>query len=79
MDYFLALYITIVYFLYKFIEVRFILKEKKEMKLIIIDSIKVMICALIALFIIEQFNFTKDVINSVKGTQPIAFLDNPDF
>lgn len=79
MDYVLAIIISFVYFFYRFLEMRFISKETLPLKVIIGDSIKVFACTVIGIFIAEQFNMTKDALQSINNTQPLAFVDKPDF
>ena len=69
--------ITIIYFISKFIEMRFIIKENKPLKELIRDSIIVFISATLTLIILDQFDFN-NIIGNMKSS-PIAFVNNPDF
>lgn len=69
-----ALVISIVYILFKFLEMRMILKENKPLKFMLRDSILVYFSVLIGYFVIQQMEPMK----SIGG--PIAvFTDVPDF
>ena len=59
--------VSVIYFVFKFIEMRFISKENKPLKQIIIDTI-------IANFAIEKIDLKKAEIN-----QAPAFTDGPGF
>jgi hypothetical protein len=71
--------ISFVFFIFKFIEMRFIDKESKPLKILIRDSILVYFTVIIGNFIIEQL---KVVIPSASESAPKltpVFLDNPTF
>ena len=70
--------ISIVYFLVKFTEMRFVDKESKPLKLLIRDSLLVYFSVIASDFIIGQIN---PIMNGIKGgsnATPI-FTDNPGF
>jgi hypothetical protein len=69
--------ISIVYFLAKFFEMRFIEKESKPLKFLVRDTLLVYFSVLISNFFIEQL---KPMIGG-ETTHKItpAFTDNPDF
>ena len=67
--------IAVVFLIVKFIEMRFIEKENKPLKLLVRDTILVYICSIMGLFIIDQLN---PVIN-VDNVAPAVFTDNPTF
>jgi hypothetical protein len=69
--------ISVIYFISKFIEMRFIIKENKPLKELIRDSIIVFISATLTLIILDQFDFN-NIIGNIKSS-PIAFVNNPDF
>jgi len=69
--------ISIIYFLIKFIEMRFILKENKPLKDMVIDTLIVFISALITILLLDQFNLN-ELIGNIKST-PDAFINKPDF
>jgi len=71
--------IAFVFFLGKFIEMRFIERESKPLKVIVKDTLLVYVCTIIAFIILEQL---KPIIQESSGSAPItqiAFTDNPTF
>jgi len=71
--------IAFVFFLGKFIEMRFIERESKPLKTIVKDTLLVYVCTIIAFIILEQL---KPIIQETSGSAPmtqIAFTDNPTF
>ena len=68
--------ISVIFFIFKLIEMRYIDKEPKPLKFLIRDSLLVYISVICGNFIIEQL---KPVINDIKITDPLAFTDNPPF
>jgi hypothetical protein len=73
----LAGIIAIVFFLIKFIEMRFIQKEAKPIKGILIDSIIVFIASVLGIYLMEQFGIARAL--SENKDSPQAFVSNPDF
>jgi hypothetical protein len=72
--YIIALAVSIVYGISKFFEIRFILKEKVNLKQLMIDIILVYFSVIIGFFITEQF------ISKTKNlTQAPVFIDTPKF
>jgi hypothetical protein len=69
--------ISIIYFLMKFIEMRFILKENKPLKHMVIDTMIVFISATITILLLDQFNLN-ELIGNIKSA-PGAFINKPDF
>jgi hypothetical protein len=74
----LATIISVVYFLCKFLEMRFITKEIKPLKLLIRESLHVYLSSVLGLFIIRQFKELESKSN-FKGGNINVFVDNPDF
>ena len=75
-----ATVISIIFFITKFIEMRFIDKESKPLKYLIRDSILVYFSVIISNFVMDQLNPIMtggDVGASLKITP--AFTDNPGF
>jgi hypothetical protein len=71
-------FISILYFVVKFLEMRYIDNESKPLKLLIRDTIVVYFCILIGGFILSQFNpIIKEISNTSQA--PMAFTDNPSF
>jgi hypothetical protein len=71
----IATIISIIFFIVKFIEMRFIKKESKPLKFLIRDALLVYFSVIISNFIINQIN---PVVNSVQKITPV-FTDNPGF
>ena len=72
--YLVALTISIVYIIFKFFEIRFILKENVNLKQLVIDTILVYFSVILGSFVIEQF------IDKTKNlTQAPVFIDTPKF
>jgi hypothetical protein len=67
--------VSIIFFVAKFVEMRFIEKENKPLKLLIRDSLIVYISVVSGYYILEQL---KPVIQN-GGNAPIVFTDNPQF
>lgn len=72
--YILGLAVSIVFLIFKFFEIRFILKEKVNFKKLLIDTFLIYISVVVGYFLIEQFSDkTKNI------TQAPVFIDNPKF
>jgi len=67
--------ISVIFFIVKFLEMRFLDKESKSLKLLVRDSLLVYFSVICGYFILEQI---KPVTNIVGGTTPV-FTDNPEF
>ena len=67
--------IAIIFLIVKFVEMRFVEKENKPLKLLIRDTILVYLCSVSGFFIMDQL---KPVIN-VENVSPAVFTDNPTF
>lgn len=67
--------ISFIYLLIKFVEMRMVKKETKEIKELIRDTIIVYLSAIVGLYIIHEFMPN----NSVIKTFTNVFLDKPDF
>ena len=63
--FYIAAIISTVYFIAKFIEMRFIEKESKPLKFLIRDSLLVYFSVIIGNFVVEQL---KPVIDEVEGS-----------
>ena len=69
--------ISIIFFIAKFLEMRYIEKDAKPLKVLIRDSLIVYISVVSGSFILDQVNpIIKD---NIMLTSPIAFTDNPPF
>lgn len=65
--------VAIIYLLFKFIEMRFILKENKPLKILFRDTLIVYLSVIIGDFVINQWNPT----HSIGETQ--IFTNSPEF
>ena len=69
--------ISIIFFIIKFIEMRFVEKESKPLKYLIRDSLITYFSVVIGYLIIEQIKpLTEEIINN---KQTVVFTDNPNF
>ena len=66
--------IAIIYLLLEIIRQKYILKENKALKLLVTDSVVVLLSSAIGLFAVE--NLDKGVLNK---SSPTAFVGTPDF
>ena len=73
----IAAIISIIFFIIKFIEMRFIEKENKPLKYLIRDSLLVYFSVIIGYFVIEQIKPLTEEVNF--NAQPEVFTDNPNF
>ena len=70
--------ISVIFFIVKFLEMRFVEKESKPLKLLVRDTLVVYVTVVTGNFIYEQV--TPAISENVVGTSaPIAFTDNPPF
>jgi hypothetical protein len=69
----------VIYFIIKFLEMRFIESEsQKPMKVLIRDTIVVCVSSIIGVYIISQFKIlTKNDVT--VGSAPAVFVDTPGF
>ena len=73
----IAALISIIFFIAKFLEMRYVENEPKPLKLLIRDTLVVYISVVLGYYIVDQLN---PVINeSSVLNAPIAFTDNPPF
>ena len=69
--------ISVIFFIAKFLEMRYIEDEPKPLKFLIRDSLLVYVSVVIGSFVLEQL---KPVINDIDIiSAPLAFTDNPPF
>jgi hypothetical protein len=71
----IAAIISIIFLIAKFLEMRYIEKDSKPLKLLIRDALLVYFSVVVAHYIIKQVN---PIMHSVGGS-PQVFTDNPDF
>lgn len=69
--------ISVIFFIAKFLEMRFVDEEPKPLKYLIRDSLLVYICVIFGCFILDQLTPVINEINPVEV--PLAFTDNPPF
>ena len=67
--------ISFIYLLLKFVEMRMIKKDKKEVKDLIRDTLIVYLSAMVGLYIISEFMPTESVIKTVTN----VITDTPGF
>ena len=72
----IAAFISIIFFIAKFIEMRFIDKENKPLKYLLRDSLLVYFSVICGHFVIDQL---KPVIQEGGSINPEVFTDNPGF
>jgi hypothetical protein len=72
-----SLAISIIYFIFRFIEMRFIIKENKPLKNLTTDSLIVFISSLLSLLLLDQFNINELIGNAKENLS--AFTSAPDF
>ncbi len=71
--------ISVIFFIAKFLEMQYVDKEPKPLKLLIRDSLLVYISVISGCFILDQL---KPVLNDIEVSSispPLAFTDNPPF
>ena len=69
--------ISVIFFIAKFLEMQYVDKEPKPLKILIRDSLLVYISSILGWFVLDQL---KPVINDIDiSTTPLAFTDNPPF
>lgn len=70
-------FISFIFFIVKFFEMKYIEKETKPLKYLIRDSLVVYVSSVVSFFILDQLN---PVVENVKKlNNPIVFTDNPEF
>jgi RsiW-degrading membrane proteinase PrsW (M82 family) len=69
-----AIAIAVCYLIFRFIEMRFLLKENKPLKVLIRDTLIVYLSVLLGNFILEQIG-----LKSIVAKVPQVFTNEPDF
>jgi hypothetical protein len=72
-------FVSIIFFIIKFIEMRFIDKESKPLKLLIRDSLVVYVSVVAGDFVVGQLSPFMNDENLILSSSPTAFVDNPPF
>ena len=67
--------VATVYLLFRFVEMRYIMKENKSLKLLFRDAILVYVSVIIGNFILNQIVPLKDMVSG----DPTVFTNEPDF
>lgn len=74
-----AAIISVIFFIVKFIEMRFVDKESKPLKFLIRDSLLVYFSVIAGNFVIEQLKPVLQEGGENIVTNPIVFTGNPEF
>jgi len=69
--------ISIIFMIYKIIDMKYITKEENSLKNITKDSLIVFLCSMISMFGLEQLNINELIGNSKESLS--AFTNEPDF
>jgi len=72
-----SLGISIIFMIYKIIDMKYITKEEKSFKNITKDSLIVFLCSMVSMFGLEQLNINEIIGNSKEALS--AFTNEPDF
>jgi TctA family transporter len=75
----IAAIISVIFLIVKFIEMRYIEKESKPLKLLIRDALLVYFSVVMGYFILEQLKPVIGDENNLQGGNTPAFTDNPNF
>ena len=73
----ISLVISIIFLIFKFLEMRFIDKENKPVKFLIRDTLIVYICGVLGNIILQHLEPILET--NILNTTPSAFTDNPNF
>jgi len=71
----LSTIVSAVYVIFRFIEMRFVIKESKPLKLLFRDGLLVFLSVFLGHFILEQLVS----LNKMNDTSPDVFINDPDF
>ena len=61
----------------KFLEMRFVSKENKPLKILVLDALIVFVASMITSFIFEQFDIM-NILNKINTT-PVILTNSPNF
>jgi len=67
--------VSVIYLIFRFIEMKYILKVNKPLKVIFRDALVVYISVIVGNFILNQIQPMKSIISS----EPKVFIDKPNF
>lgn len=73
----ISLVISIIFLIFKFLEMRFINKENKPIKFLIRDTLIVYVCVMLGNIILQQIEPILET--NILNVAPSAFTDNPNF
>jgi hypothetical protein len=69
--------ISVLFMIYKIIDMKYITKEETTLKTITKDSLIVFLCSMVSMFALEQLNINEIIGNSKESLT--AFTNEPDF
>lgn len=69
--------ISVIYLIIKFLEMRFVSKENKPLKKLVLDALIVFVASIITSFLFEQFDIT-NILNKINTT-PVILTNTPNF
>lgn len=69
--------ISFIFLIIKFLEMRFVSKENKPLKILVLDGLIVFVASIITSFIFEQFDIT-NILNKINKT-PVILTNSPNF
>lgn len=72
-----SLAISVIFMIYKIIDMKYITKDEISLKDITKDSLIVFLCSMISMFSLEQLNINEIIGNSKESLS--AFTNEPDF
>lgn len=72
-----SLAISIIFMIYKIIDMKYITKEENTLKTITKDSLIVFLCSMLSMFALEQLNINEIIGNTKESLT--AFTNEPDF
>jgi len=72
-----SIVISIIFMIYKIIDMKYITKAENSLKDITKDSLIVFLCSMISMFGLEQLNINEIIGNSKESLS--AFTNEPDF
>lgn len=73
-----AAVVSVVYFIAKFLEMKYVDKEMKPIKVLFRDVLLVYVSVVVGFFVIEQLNpVVQETLQT--STIPMVFTDNPSF
>ena len=67
-NFLISIIISIIYIIFKFLDMRYIKKENKPLKDLILDSCVVFVSSIITFLLFEQFNLSEMLNNSEPST-----------